>query len=272
MHDRSDIRAFDPTRPAVWARFATSTAAIPPGALLDDHAGLAVALARDETPARAVAVGAAAFVVETRAEADALGPRAVVVSDDAIDGADHPAIGTFNRARRRDLLGLPAELVVTIGLEGDDGLTPQSTVTALALASSAAVSGPAFVIGLALGTPMVTDAATAGRYGARDGNEAVIAKPSAARARALDLAADHDRAAAVGRHATQLFATSFDARAAAVRVIEHLDLPRPDPFRRLRARLDELGTPAMDQHALRALASCIELTPDRRNDIMGARA
>ena len=270
LHERCDLRAFDPNRPAVWARVASSTGSIPPASLTDTRAGLAVSLGRGEQPDRAMSSRATAFIVETVEEAERLGDRAIVVADDAIDGADHPPLGPLNRVRRRAALGLPDAMVVDVGLDDDFPVAAPAPATGLALAASAAVRGPAVVVGLALGTPMTTDEPTATAFGLRDGHEVIVAHPGELLRVAHELAANAPLAASIGRGATQRFAAAFDARGAAMRLLARLGTTIPDPLRRVRERLDELATPVVDERALRALAAVIELSPDHRRDIVGA--
>jgi hypothetical protein len=272
MHDRCDLRAHDPSGPPVWARLVTSTrVAVLPHLLRDPAVPVVVALGRDEVPRPELARRAAALVVEDRERAATLGASAVAVSDVAIDGAAHPPISPFNRARRRELLALPAELVVHAGVETTDSVPPRSMPTALALAAAAAVSGEWFVTALALGTPIVTDRATAARHGARDGVEVLIGDHGLLDA-ARRLGADATRATALGRGAVTLFTRVFDARAAAVQVLERLGGTAPFPERRLRLRLDELHTPTLDDRALQAVARGAELAPERSATFAGSRS
>jgi hypothetical protein len=271
LHDRCDLRAHDPAAPAVWARLVTSTrVSALPHLLRDPAVPVAVALEPGDVPPPDVRARVAALVVETPAEAADLGPAAVVVSDLAIDGAAHPPLGPFNRARRRVQLGLPADLVVHVGLPEGDSVGPASLPAALALAAAAAVSGEWFVTALALGTPLVTDAATAARYRARDDIEVAIHDADALDA-VRALAADPVRAARLSRGAVTLFSGAFDARGAAVELLDRLGGTVPFPERLLRLRLDELHTPTLDERALHAIALGTELAPARAAIFSGSR-
>ena len=259
MYDRCELRAHDPQRPAVWARLMTSTNVVAmSSALHDPHVPVVVALEPAETPSSEVADRAAALIVDTSERARDLGEKGVAVSDLAIDGAAHPPLGTFNRARRRAQLGLPKGFVVEVGF-GTDTVSDAVLPSALSLAAAVAVRGDCLVIALALGTPIVTDAASAQRYGVRDGVEVVVADGAAAGSAARELAGDERRAARLGRAATIRFGRGLDARAAATSVLARLGGPAPSPTRMLRHRLDELKTPTLDDRALHAITACADL-------------
>lgn len=144
----------------------------------------------------------------------------------------------FVRWRWRRRLGLGEHLVLDPA-EVDDRLVP----TVLALASAVVVTGEHLLPALAWGQACVTDEPGASSCGATDGAEVVVSSPARARDVALDLAADMDRAAALGRRGRRL-AESRDLASAARAVARLLGVvPAGDLTSVAGRRLDELWTP-----------------------------
>lgn len=192
---------------------------------------------------------------------DLVGRGAVLVPKVAIEVERWPAVAPLVRRRRREAAGLPAVHVLRI----EGGVEPQGGEQELAMASVAVVSGPATLLALALGTPVVTSTDTARRLGLRAGRDAEVASsPDAALAVAHEIAHDDARAAALSRQARR-------------RAEDHLDLGRParEVARRLGLsatptgaaarvdeRLGELATPAGSPTRRRVADALAVLTAD----------
>jgi glycosyltransferase involved in cell wall biosynthesis len=143
-----------------------------------------------------------------------------------VDPARHRPVPPFVRARWRRRLGFPASLVVGFGFAPETRVAPRTVATVLALASAAAVRGEHTFLALALGTPVVTDAATAARLGAGAAGAVVIADDDRdAVARAEQLAAEPERCAQLSRLARELIERDHDPEAVAAGLLAGLDLP-----------------------------------------------
>ena len=178
-------------------------------------------------------------------EAAAFSPAVMVTANPELKGTvlfPHPGLdltayapmAPVIRSRWRSRLGLPATLVVTVGVEGapPDELAP----TAMALASVVVVSGPRLAEALAWAAPCVTDVASAAAVGASEA-ELVIGPPSIA----AQIAGDEHRAAALSAAGRRLAERRLDQHMAAARVAAALGLMAITPAVRV---LDELRTPA----------------------------
>lgn len=175
----------------------------------------------------------------------AFGVPVEVVPSPAVDGSVWRPVMPFVRQRWRRRLGLPAELVATVGVAGGPALDEGTATDALFLCA-AAVVGPGYVLrALALGTPTVCDAAVADAIGAVDGEHVVVADPAAAPAVAAEVAGDLERAARLGRAGRRLLEARHDVAASARRVAEVLGLPGvgPAPVASVAGVLERLGTP-----------------------------
>jgi hypothetical protein len=243
------------------ARLATSTDA--PGlrdALRDDTIPLAVALQHGEQPSAEVSERASALLLARRPESPGIPSFAAPVvawPDPSVDAAAHPPLSPLVRRRWRRALGLPDELVVVIGFGPATRLPEAAIPSALATCDAAAVRGPWALIALALGTPLVTDDATARRIGARDEQEIALEAPGATSAAAHDLARDERRAARLGTAARRLAEQVHDVAPSAHAVARRLGLVRvPTPGALLQEHLAELGTPTGSPVALRARVAC----------------
>lgn len=187
-----------------------------------------------------------------------------VVPAPGVDGDELRPVVPFVRERWRRRYGLPADLVVTVGVPGAPELDEATAHDALFLCA-AAVVGPAHVLAaLALATPVVCDAATAEAIGAVDGEHVVVAAGEAARTAAARLAADLPAAARLARAGRRLVEERHDLATAARRVAARLGLPPvgPSPVARLAGRLEELGTPVDAGVAGRAAGAIGSLGPE----------
>lgn len=204
------LGAVDPRRLAVWAEDVDELGDVPPGA---------AAL----TPSAEVAAAA---------------DRALLVPRRGVDPLAHPPVAPFVRARWRRLLGLPGELVIVAGDDAD----PDDTLAALTVAAAAVVAEPWLLPAMALGTPLVTDSASAATADALDEVD-VIDDRGAAVARAEALAADLTAAAAAGRLARRAIDDRHDLRAAARALVDRLGLAD-------RTRADVVSDRLAELHAL----------------------
>lgn len=181
------------------------------------------------------------LLLTARAELVARG--AVLVPPVGLEVDRWPAVAPLVRARWRERLGLPAQHVVRI----EPGVDPEEGEEALRIASAAVVSGPATLLALALGTPVVTSADTARRLGVRPGRDVEVASgPEEAWEAAVAIAADPARAASLSRRARRCAEHHLDLGRPALVVAERLGL-RPGAERTPDAvidlRLRELATP-----------------------------
>lgn len=261
-----------PPRPA--ARLATSPrAADLPRALADRGVPVAVIAAdpadRDHPHVRAAAVR---VVVGTGAAPTPPtgAPRTVAVAPDALDAAAHPPVPPFVRQRIRKAHGLPERLLVRIGYPGAAPIPERLLPTALACAAAAAVRGPAVALALALGTPVVTDAPTADRLGARDGVHLLVRPDDSVEAALAGLAADPELAAACSGHARSLARGRLDLDRVAVTLLAACGIPEPRPPRQplagLESALAALDTPPAAAPRTRALAAAGSLCDPRPPD------
>ncbi len=189
-------------------------------------------------------------------------PRgAVLIPPVAIEVERWPAVPPLVRRRRREAAGLPDVHVLKI----DGGVEPAGGEQELAMASVAVVSGPATLLALALGTPVVTSGDTARRLGLRPGRDAEVAGgPEAALALAEEIALDDARAAALSRHARRCAEHHLDLGRPAREVAQRLGLvPTPHgPLAHVDARLAELSTPAGSPTRARVAGALAALTAD----------
>lgn len=175
--------------------------------------------------------------------------RTVVLSPLALRAADVLPVSPFVRQRLRQREGLPDDLVLTVGRPGAPPLSASSVATGLRLAAVANVSGPSAVTAMALGAPVVTDAATADTLGATDDIHVVVAEGSSAVDVATQLAIDTERCARLSRAGRQLIESHHDTDHVARSVVAAMGLVTPamQPTAvgiRLADRLSELGTPS----------------------------
>lgn len=188
-----------------------------------------------------VALAAGATVLLT-ARPELVDRGAILVPPVAIEVDRWPAVAPLVRARRREALGLPPIHVVKLG----SGVEPDEGELALSVASAAVVSGPATLLALTLGTPVVTSSDTARRLGLRPGRDVEVAgNPEAALALARDIALDDARAASMSRHARRCAEHHLDLGRPAQDLARRLGLvPTPTgPLAHVEDRLAELSTP-----------------------------
>jgi hypothetical protein len=253
----SDPHAPDRTLRAPAARLAVSVNAVTLEAALEDRA-VPVAVVVDDPDTAPAQVRERARVLVTRQSARELDPATTLaIPSDVIDVDAHPPLAPFVRARWREWLGLPANLVVRVGYNdpwpGDD----ESVAAALAVCSAAAVRGPWTLTALALGTAVVTDASEAERLGARDGVELIVDAPVSAPSRAAAVGNDWPEAARLGHEGRRLVEQRHSWSRLARELLDRLGIEGPRvpsvPLAGLQARLDGLGTPPASPAALRAL-------------------
>jgi hypothetical protein len=150
-------------------------------------------------------------------------------------------------------------------LKVEGGVEPVGGEQELAMASAAVVSGPATLLALALGTPVVTSHDTARRLGLRAGRDVEVASsPDAALEIAHEIAVDEARAATLSRHARRCAEVNLDLGRPAREVARRLGLlPSPDgAAARVDERLAELSTPAGSATRTRVADALAALTAD----------
>ena len=161
-------------------------------------------------------------------------------------------VSPFVRGRLRLARGLAPQAVVdeaggALRWPGRaEPLTGDVLETALGCASAAVLLGPDVVLAaLAWGTPVVTDPATAGQLGLRDGVHVLVHEmPGARRTLAGELARDDARAAALGWAGRRFVEQRHDVDTAAATLAGRLGLVPRDPVAALpQTLLAELGTP-----------------------------
>ncbi|HWJ62907.1 MAG TPA: hypothetical protein VNS19_13145 [Acidimicrobiales bacterium] len=207
---------------------------------------------------RAVDDGAALLLT---ANPDLVARGALLVPPVAIEVDRWPAVAPLVRARRREAAGLPAVHVLKV----EGGVEPLGGEQELAMASAVVVSGPATLLALALGTPVVTSTDTARRLGLRAGRDAEVASgPDAALELAEEIARDDARAASLSRHARRCAEDHLDLGRPAREVARRLGLaPTPQgALARVEDRLVELSTPAGSPTRARVADALAVLTAD----------
>ncbi|HWJ98658.1 MAG TPA: glycosyltransferase [Acidimicrobiales bacterium] len=207
---------------------------------------------------RATEDGAALLLT---ANPDLVARGAVLVPPVAIEVDRWPAVAPLVRRRRREAAGLPAVHVLRV----EGGVEPLGGERELAMASAAVVSGPATLLALALGTPVVTSPETVRRLGLRPGRDAEVAGgPDEAMERAEAIAHDDAWAAALSRHARRRAEDHLDLGRPAREVARRLGLA-PSPagaVARVDDRLAELATPAGSPTRARVADALAVLTAD----------
>lgn len=144
-----------------------------------------------------------------------------------------PPLAPHVRARWRQRLGLDPDLVIaTVAWSPDD------VPTGLAVAAAAVVDRLRLPLALALGCPVVTDAAAAEAVGAADGDHVVVGGWIEAEA----LARDQRTAARLSRRARQLARDRLDPDVTVGRLLAQWGWVPSSPGARLQRALDELGT------------------------------
>jgi hypothetical protein len=195
------------------------------------------------------------------AQPDLVQRGAVLVPPVAIEVQRWPAVPPLVRARRREAAGLPAVHVLRV----EGGVDPDGGEQELAMASVAVVSGPATLLALALGTPVVTSTDTARRLGLRPGRDVEVAGgPDAALALAEEIAHDDARAAVLSRQARRCAEHHLDLGRPAHIVAQRLGLaPTPTgALAHVEDRLAELSTPAGSPTRARVADALAVLTAD----------
>jgi hypothetical protein len=252
-------RAIDAATPPTAAVFATGPAVPGLGRLLAARPGPVAVWVQDERELaawRALVDQADAVATPSATVATAVGDRAVAVPVDAVEADALAPVPPFVRERWRRRAGLDPSLVVTLGVPGASPLPADVVPAALSVAAAAVVVGPELVTALALGTPVVTDAAGAARVGAEAGVEVLVAPAADARQVAAVLAGSPARAAALSRRGRRLVERRFDLGPAAAELATRLGLTGPrgghGPHAAVAAALAELGTPPGARPAVRA--------------------
>lgn len=202
---------------------------------------------RDESEVRAAAE--AGVEVAFTHDPDLLDTGAVLVPARGIEVDRLPVLPPLVRQRMRSAQGLPDRLVLAVHGPADADRT-----TGLALAAAAVVDEEMLPLALALGTPVVTDAAAAAAFGLRPGVEVEVADDAPAADRlAAAVAREPDRAAALSRRARAFAEHHLDLGRPADMVRHRLGLAPPSSL--LDRRLAELATPPGAAPRLRARAA-----------------
>lgn len=164
----------------------------------------------------------------------------VLVHPSSLDVARVEPTAPLVRARLRDRAGLPEVLVTRSGAQAS------LSEADLRVASVAVVADRDLPSALALGTPIVTSAASARRLGAEPGRDLVVAPEGEAGDAALRLALDPERAARCSAGARRFAERHLDLGpvAGAVQLALGLRSEAPvSPTSALDDRLDELAAP-----------------------------
>ena len=171
----------------------------------------------------------------------------IFVPSPGVDTSRYDVIAPLTRSQMRVAYGLPDRLVLAV--EGT-ALTPDRS-TSLALAAAAVVSSDLVPAALSLGTPTVTDQATADRFDLTDGQEVLVAASSTdADGLAAALAADPDLAGGLSRRARAFAETRLDITLPAERMRRRLGLCEERSL--IDLRLGELRTPTRSRLRHRA--------------------
>ena len=268
--------ALDPNlgRPAAY--LATSPAAIGLEAALAGSEPVVVIAQEPSLVTEHLRSRAAGIVVRDPRAADTIGDTAILWGRDSVLAAEHPSLSPFVRERWRNRLGLASPLVVEFGATAPSPIDDITAPSALAVCSAAVVRGPWLVTALALGTAVVTDAASAANIGATPSVHVAVSGPHDARAVAEELAADPARAAALGWGGRMLVEERHDLGSVAIEIVSVLGIGPvrfPDaPLARFDAELDALGTPVASSVANRALRRLAAIAgPADWTDLTGRR-
>ncbi|MBM3673545.1 MAG: hypothetical protein FJW88_01125 [Actinobacteria bacterium] len=217
-----------------------------------------------------VASRARVLLVDDSADARALGQRALPVSRHATYLAAHPPIAPLVRSRWRRRLGLPDDFTVRIGVPEPSRLTEAAIPAALAVAAGAVVRGPWLPVALALGTPVVTDAASIEVFGVGSDGACMLAEPGGFDLELTRLISDDERAAAASWAARRFAERHLDLGCTVQELMRRLGISRfaaADAWRpsaRLAEALDELHTPLVGPIGRRAFAAGTPLTGSPR--------
>lgn len=254
-----DPRAADRALPRPAARLASSWRAPSlEAALGEGEPPLALWVSGGgEVKAAAALLGRCQVVLTDQPELIArLGEAALLVPGPGLDPRVHRPLTPFVRSRWRSRLGFPADFVVD-ARAGSDAVPERLVPTALALAGAAVVDTRWLDLALALGTPVVTDAASARRAGATSGTEVLVADPGEAGSVAADVAGDLPRAAALGCAGRRLCERRHDLGGAAAELVRRLQVSVPlrSAEALVQQRLDEMWAPPDAQVAVRARAA-----------------
>jgi hypothetical protein len=260
-----DVRAVDPSIPWRAGRLASSPlAAGAHSAARDEVVPLAVCLEKASDIEMAVEIGAP-IVVAPNSVAIELAPdhEVVTIPDSGIDGRRWPAASPFVRERRRTRFRLPSTLIIEVGTETAPLLDHDLELSALALATAAIAIGPACLHALALGTPVVTDAASAAWLGATPDHDVIVSDPASAHLYAEHLAVDIQRAAALSSAAVRLVRRQHDTFAGALRVMARIRAASRSvwPVVEVMQTLGELATPPGALTSHRVADALSELGP-----------
>ncbi len=259
------------------AIFATSPVAIGLDAALSSSLPVAIVCDNLSELSDTARESATAIIVRDPAVAEVIGDRAVLWRRDAIAIGDHPYLSPFVRERWRRRLGLPSPMVIELGSTAATAIRATDALASLAVCSAAVVHGPFLVPALALGTPVVTDAAAASRIGAEPSVHLAVASSTGARAVADELADEPARATALGWGGRRLVeGGDLDVGRTAFAVIAALgigpiEFPQA-PLARLDAELEALGTPLRSPVAVRTLRRAASVAgPMDWTDLTGSR-
>jgi hypothetical protein len=267
-----DVRAVDPGNPRPAGRLASSPlAAGAHSAARDEFVPLAVCLETPSDVEMAVEIGAPIVVAPNSVAIElALDQEVVTIPDHGIDGQRWPAASPFVRQRRRTRFRLPSTLIVEVGTEQAPLLDHDVQLSALALASAAIAVGPTCLHALALGTPVVTDAATSAWLGATPDHDVIVSDPASAHSYAEHLAADMPLAAALSSAAVRLVRRKHDTFAGALRVMARLSAASRSvwPMVDVMRTLGDLATPPGAVTSHRVADALLELGPTTKQVVI----
>ncbi len=163
----------------------------------------------------------------------------LTVPEPGVDATACFYVAPLVRRRWRDRLGLPADLVIPIGLDRGAALPPELMPTALAVASVVVAVGDLVLGAMCWGAPTATDDQTAARLGLAGAVH--IADQADLAAAGAALCRDDGEMARLSWSARRLVEESFDLAGAAYTVAETARLVRQvDPSAGVLTRLNEL--------------------------------
>lgn len=167
------------------------------------------------------------------------GVEMLTVPEPGVDATACSYVAPLVRRRWRDRLGLPADMVIDVGPDGDAGLPPRLMPTALALASVVVGAGDVVLGAMCWGAPTVADDVTAARLGLAGAVH--VADRGDLMGVAAALCRDDGEMARLSWRARRLVEDSFDVAGAAYTIAKTARLVgQIDPSAGVLSRLNEL--------------------------------
>lgn len=271
-----DVRASDPANPPPAARLANSPRA--PGAreaAEDPHAPLAVWIDDPQVISALMQLGPALIIASRRVATELVssgempdGTPVITFPDPGVEGLDLRATSPFVRSRLRRRFSLPDRLIIELGTPGAV-LNDREAVTGLRLASAAVVVGQQALPALALGTPVVTNDATAAWLATIDDVHVLVRPRHEAMAAAEELCDDQLRAARLSREAITFVRAKHDPAVTARAVADRLGIMAAGSpvLTAIGVRLAELATPRGSLPSQRGAERAAELGPGTVRDL-----